>query len=223
MNGYVTVGIIDSGVWNIPAERVLQAKRFSQSATREAAPTDAIPDQLGHGSVIARTILELAPTTDLLIAQIFQRKLVTTPNQVAAALNWLVSRDVRVVNMSFGLTRDRTVLRDACRIAAANGIIMVAATPVRGGRVYPASYPGVFAVTGDARCSPGQISYLGSEIADFGACVKSSDGSVSGASVGCGHVTGMIAGYVAGHQTTNRNELMQWLIDHAEFRGAESH
>ena len=76
--------------------------------------------------------------------------------------------------------------------ALAAGLILIASTPARGAPVYPAAYPGVLRVTGDARCGPGELSALGVP-ADYGACVRDVDGSPGGASLAAAHVTGLLA------------------------------
>ena len=75
------------------------------------------PDALGHGSALARVILQHAPGAALLDARVFGASRRTTPEAVAAGLDWLREEGARMVNMSFGLRHDRAVLRGiiACR------------------------------------------------------------------------------------------------------------
>jgi hypothetical protein len=72
--------------------------------------------------------------------------------------------------MSLGLNTDRAVLAAAVTRAIASGCIIVASMPARGAVVYPAAYPDVIRATGDARCAPGELSYLGPGF--FGACPR---------------------------------------------------
>jgi len=141
--------------------------------------------------------------------------------QVAAALDWVVSEGAQLVNMSFGLSHDRPVLREACERALAADVILVAASPARGAPGFPASYPGVIRATGDARCRADEISFLDSPQADFGACVRSSDTVVAGASVGCAHVTAKIANGLTSGLVAGPRDVCQWLARHARFRGPE--
>jgi hypothetical protein len=195
--GEVKVGLLDSGLPRGPAaERILVGCGFRLDADQEVAPGMAEPDALGHASAVARVVLAGCPEARFLVAQIFFAKLVATAAQAAAGLDWLAGQGAAVVDMSFGLAADRTVLRDACARAVARGIILVASAPARGDPVFPAAYPGVIRVTGDARCGPGELSALDGPRADFGAHVRA--GSVAGASIGTAHVTAEIARYLVG-------------------------
>lgn len=193
----VTVGLIDSGLPSgVEAERVPIARGFRLDAEREVVAGAAVPDTLGHAGTVAQAVLAAAPDARFAVAQVFFDRLVTTAAQAAAALDWLGEEGAAVVNMSFGLAADRAVLREACARATARGIILVASAPARGDPVFPAAYPGIIRVTGDARCAPGELSALDGPRADFGAPVRA--GSAAGASIGAAHVTGEIARYLSG-------------------------
>ena len=151
MTASVAVGIIDSGVVAALAGRVAAACRVAPGPPAPR-PAVASPDRLGHGSALARLILDAAPGVRLLVAQVFDDRPAASPAAIAAALDWLVGQGARLVNMSVGLTADRAVLRAACARAVAAGQIVVAAVPAVGPVVFPAAYPGVVGVTGDARC-----------------------------------------------------------------------
>lgn len=196
-SGRVLVGIIDSGL-GADDQRcmpVIAARRFaggSDGLTR-IAPVEA--DVIGHGSKIAEILLENNPCVDLLIAQVFvsQRKCSTI--QVVAALDWLVGCGAAVINLSFGVRRPDAQLRLACEGAVAAGSILVSSAPARGGPVFPASYPFCIAVSGDARCTRDQFSWLGSAGADYGAYAFASPGisQSGGASFAAARISARIA------------------------------
>jgi len=167
----VRVGIIDSGLAaDEPGRlRVVAARRFVEGGdgSIETAPVEG--DAIGHGSEIARILLEDNPGVDLLIAQVFAAQRKCSTAQVAAALDWLIGCGAAVVNLSFGIRQPDAQLRLACERASAAGALLVAATPARGAPTFPAAYPFCIAVSGDARCSAAQISWLGSAAVDFGA------------------------------------------------------
>jgi hypothetical protein len=117
----------------------------------------------------------------------------TTPEKVAAGLAWLRQEHAHIVNMSFGLRHDRKVLRQAVAEARGAGMALIGAVPARGATVYPGSYPDVIRVSGDARCAPGEISALGGDPADYGACPRTLDGRPGGASLAVAHLTGILA------------------------------
>ncbi|MNP55255.1 hypothetical protein D3C76_1498830 [compost metagenome] len=122
--------------------------------------------------------------------------------------------------MSLGLRNDRPVLREACVVAQTAGVLLCASSPAQGEPVYPASYPGVIRITGDARCAPGQWSWLNSPQADFGAHVAAASG-MAGSSVGCAALAGIIAGFLRKHPGAGREAELRWLREGAAFVGPE--
>lgn len=196
-SGPILLGVLDSGVAAGPGPSVADQAAFAPGAegTVERCILDA--GSLGHGTAVARTILDRAPGVALLSAQVFRYGRPGIPTVVAAGLDWLVESGARIVNMSFGLRNDRKALRAACSRALDRGALLVASAPARGPIVYPAAYPGVIRVTGDARCAPGELSWLGNERADFGACVggpghRPHDAG-AGASLAAAHFSGELA------------------------------
>lgn len=162
------IGLLDSGVGG-PLCGPGAARRFSLDGAGEVAEGPAEADPLGHGTAVAELIVERARGVPLFSAQVFDRRGLTSAAVVAAGLDWLVGQGVRIVNMSLGLTEDRVVLAEACARARAAGVLLVASVPAIGPLVFPAAYPGVVRVTGDARCQGDQIARLDGTRADFGA------------------------------------------------------
>lgn len=217
----ILVGVLDSGVDGRARERVARRRDFHRIDGSETVDTPEPIDLLGHGTAIAAAILELAPTAGLLDARIFADRLACTPSRAAAGLDWLVEAGARVINMSFGLREDREVLRSACERALARGIALVASAPARGNPVFPAAYPGVMRATGDARCAVDEISCLETRQADFGACVRSVDPRVAGASIGCAHLSGAVAQLLAARPDASHAELREALRAAAAYHGPE--
>jgi hypothetical protein len=141
--------------------------------------------------------------------------------QIASAIDWLVAQDVRLINLSLGLRQDRSLLREACAAAVARGVLLCASSPAQGAAVFPASYPQVLRVTGDARCTDEQWSWLDSAQADFAACVRGTYPGQSGASLGCAALSGHIARYLLEHPQASNAEVIDWLKQHARYRGPE--
>jgi subtilisin family serine protease len=184
MSAELVVGLLDSGVEAALCAH-LRASRAFVDETR--------PGSFGHGTAIARIILRHAPGAAIVHAQVFGERQRTTPELVAAGLDWLRDEGARIVNMSFGLRHDRAVLRHAIVTAQSAGMTLVASGPARGAMVYPGGYAGVIRVSGDARCAPGEISALGGDPADYGACPHDAAGRLGGASFAAAHVTGLLA------------------------------
>ena len=100
-------------------------------------------------------------------------------------------------------------------------MILVAAAPARGEPVFPAAYAGVVRATGDARCGPGELSFLSTRQADFGGHVRTGATNVAGASVGCAHVTARAAAFLSAHPGGSAAQLRAWLAGQAIYRGPE--
>ncbi|BBH45918.1 S8 family serine peptidase [Pseudomonas sp. KU43P] len=218
MASEVRVGLIDSGCTPAQAETLHAARRFwlADGVLREGPPQ---PDRLGHGSAVLARLQTEAGTVPLLLAQVFGDQGSTSALQVAAALLWLAEQGATVINLSLGLQQDRPVLRQACAEVQAAGVLLCASSPAQGVAVYPASYPGVIRITGDARCAPGQWSWLGSSQADFGGHVG--ERGMAGASLGCAAVTGRIAALMQQQPGLDRQQMLAWLQAHASFNGPE--
>ncbi|MDJ0944747.1 MAG: S8 family serine peptidase [Kiloniellales bacterium] len=195
MTGALRIGVLDSGVTGA-AQPGLRGRRFLADGEGGVGLREGVDDRLGHGSAVTRLILAAAPEAELIHAQVFDERFTTSPALVAAGLDWLREEGVALVNMSFGLRADRAVLRMACRAAAEHGILLVAAAPAQGPPCFPAAYAEVLAVTGDARCAPGEVSDLQGRQADFGTWCASPErggGAIAGASAAAAHFTGLAA------------------------------
>ncbi|CAD5110427.1 subtilisin-like serine protease QhpE [Zestomonas carbonaria] len=213
------IGLIDSGHSPAQASRVAGSRRF-WLAGGELHEGEAQADRLGHGSALLDTLAAQAGPLPVYVAQVFAERWATSPLQVAAALHWLVERRVALINLSLGLRNDRPVLREACAMALEAGVLLCASSPARGEPVFPASYPGVIRVTGDARCAPGQWSWLDSPQADFGAPVNAASG-LAGASVACAALSGQIAAFLQDRPDAGREAVLEHLRSGAAFIGPE--
>lgn len=216
----VLIGVVDSGHAFSQHLRVEAGRRFWVD-DGQLLCGDLEPDALGHGSAVIEAIARRAPGAQVCVAQVFDRRGVTSAWQLGAAIGWLVSTGVRVINLSLGLRHDREMLREACAFAVEQGVLLCAASPAQGQGVYPADYPQVLRVTGDARCASDQWSWLNSAQADFAACVQGSRPGQSGASLGCAALSGHIAGYLQEQPAASNAQIIQWLQTHAHYHGPE--
>ncbi|TDF84017.1 S8 family serine peptidase [Pseudomonas sp. H9] len=215
----VRVGVIDSGCSALQGARLDGARRFwlEQGMLCEG---ELQADALGHGSAVLARLLSQVDDVSVSIAQVFDSRGATSVLQVSAALLWLVEQGVDVINLSLGLTQDRPVLRQACAQAQAAGVLLCASSPARGGPVYPASYPGVVRITGDARCANGQWSWLNTAQAEFGAAVGE-QGGPAGASLACAALSGQMCSWLQAHRGASHEQLLGYLRDNATFVGPE--
>lgn len=218
MKPELRVGVVDSGHAPEHAASIIDGRRFRLSEDGlDELPL--APDLLGHGSSVCEAVLSRAPQARLCVAQVFDERGVTSPLQIAAALHWLGGQGVRVINLSLGVRQDRPILRDAVAELVAAGVLVCASSPARGEPVFPASYPGVVRVTGDARCGEGEWSWLDSPQADFGATVTSA--GRSGASLGCAAFGGHLAALLLELPALSNAQLVQLMRERSVFRGIE--
>lgn len=155
----IRVGVIDSGG---PDDDPAQPLALGRAFLADGTTVPARPDRLGHGTAVAGVIRRACPSAEILHGQIFDDRPVTSALRVAAALRWLAALPVpdrpALICMSLGLAQDRDPLRRACEAVLQAGIPLIASHPAQGAACYPAAYPSVIAVTGDARCGWGDLS-----------------------------------------------------------------
>lgn len=217
----VCVGIIDSGLAQEEFSRmpILAAQRFVDADEGSVRCLPAVGDELGHGTQIAKIILDNNQGIELLIAQVFANRRQCAPAEVVAALDWLAAAGASVINMSFGITRPEVALRLACERVSHAGAILIGSAAARGATVFPAAYPCCIAVSGDARCDSEQISWLGTATADFGAHPFVLSGS-GGASYAAARITSRIVRLLAKGVATE--EIRSSLQAQCSFHGPES-
>ncbi|MGU0824805.1 hypothetical protein AXX04_04160 [Pseudomonas aeruginosa] len=203
------IGIVDSGINQALQHRVRDARFFGPEA-QELAPLEG---QLVHGSVLARLILEQCPQADLLVAQIFRHSRQAAVAHVVEAIDWLVDGGAQLINMSFGLQQASPVLQQACQRARQAGVLLLASVPARGQPTYPAAFAECLAVSGDARCTVDEISWLNLAHVDFGGNPMIQPGAPEqggGSSFACARVAGMAAALLAeGHPAETVDGLLR--------------
>lgn len=215
------LGVIDTGFAVRHTARIVAARQFELGDDGVHAGV-AIPSGETHGALVLDTLLgNAAGGVRLYVAQAFVQRPVTSAAQLAAALDWLGTCGVGLINMSVGLRHDREVLRVAVARAVARGTTLCASVPVIGGVVYPAAYPGVLRIMADARCQPGQWSLIDSASADFGAVPAGCSATGSGASMACAAFTGIAARIWRENPGLDRLGLLEALRDGAAIAGEQ--
>nr|WP_283770141.1 S8 family serine peptidase [Variovorax sp. PCZ-1] len=155
-NQRVLIGMIDTRVDRQHASLHGQAIELHSARAADRAASDA-----SHGTAIASLMLGkpegplpgLLPRAKLLAVDAFHQG-PRSDNRMdafdfAAALDWLVQRGVKVVNLSFSGPHNM-LIESSIQAAQKRGVILVAAVgndgPTASPR-FPAAYPGVIAVT----------------------------------------------------------------------------
>lgn len=175
------MGLIDGGVGAHPA--------FADATIEQRGFAGAVKPS-GHGTAVASLMVGRAgafhgvvPGGSLLAADVYGGSEANgSAEAIVRAMGWLASRGVRVVNISL-VGAANPLLAAGVRALQSRGVLVVAAVGNDGPAappLYPASYPGVVAVTGvDARGKPlieaGHASHL-----DFAAPGADMAGAVPG-------------------------------------------
>lgn len=148
-------GLIDGGVGQHPAlTGPVEQRGFARAAPRPSAHGTAVASLIsGDGPVRGA-----APGTPLLVADVYGDDAAGGGAfAIVRALGWMAARGVRVVTVSL-VGPANPLLDGAIRLARDRGVTVVAAVGNDGPAAppaYPASYPGVIAVTGiDGRGRP---------------------------------------------------------------------
>jgi hypothetical protein len=142
------IGLIDGGVARHPAlTGPIEQRGFASGAPRASSHGTAVASLLsGNGSVRGA-----APGAPMLAADVYgDDPAGGGAFAIARALGWLVGRGARVVTVSL-VGPANPLLDGAIRLARERGVTLVAAVGNDGPAAppaYPASYPGVIAVTG---------------------------------------------------------------------------
>lgn len=141
-------GLIDGGVARHPSlTGPVEQQGFASGAPRPSAHGTAVASLIaGNGAIRGG-----APGASLLAADVYgDDPAGGGAFAIARALGWMAARRVRVVTVSLS-GPDNPLLAGAIRLAADRGVQVVAAVGNDGPAAppaYPASYPGVIAVTG---------------------------------------------------------------------------
>lgn len=180
----ISMGIIDSGFTTKPG---FGRSFYPDGSSQEQSDSH----HCNHGSVIASFIAQAG--VELYSAKVFHDKLVTTPRQIANALEYLIDQRVMLIHMSLGMHSDHLNIRDICRRYLDFGGMIVASAPAMSTQpVYPAAYSGVIQVLSDGRCSEESFTLLCESPLRLGASPLSPDPIVRGSSVAAARISGMI-------------------------------
>jgi subtilisin family serine protease len=204
----LSIGIIDTAVYaNHPVLKGawIEQKTFHKSGG--GAPAD-------HGTAVVSVLADnrdgLLPNSRLYVAGVFgvarQGDPVSSVVELATAIDWLVERNVAVINMSLA-GPPNALLEAAVERAQSRGHAIVAAVGNAGPNaqpLFPAAYPGVVGVTAtDVRKQIFRRALQGAQV-DFaapGVAVRAANGNGQGESLYSG--TSFATPYVAAHVAIN--------------------
>lgn len=158
----VRVAVIDSGVDRTGPElnevgRVLDGCDWVTSPTNVCQGT-GVTDENGHGTHVAGIIAAkrdglgvtgVSPDAEILPLRVLNADGAGWLSDIAAAIDYAVANDSKVINLSLGGPSDFALIRVAIENAISRGVVVVAAAGNSGlgaARSYPAAYQGVIAV-----------------------------------------------------------------------------
>lgn len=205
----VKVAVIDTGIAS--HEDLTIAGGYSA-----VAYTTSYADDDGHGTHVAGTIaavdnelgvIGVAPKVALYAVKALDNTGSGYVSDIVEGINWAIDNKINIINMSLGSSSDSTPLHDACDIAYAKGILIVAAAGNSGTSnilsdnvQYPARYASVIAVA--ATDSNNARAYFSSTGPDVELCapgynitstVPGGYATYSGTSMASPHVAGVAA------------------------------
>ena len=150
----INVAIVDTGI------DVTHPDLSVKGGINTIAPRRSFSDDNGHGSHVAGTtaalnntfgVVGVAPAANLYAVKVLNKRGVGFISDLIEGLEWSAANNMKVINMSLGLTTDVPAFHDAVQKIYALGITQVAATgnsgPATGTVTYPARYPEVIAVS----------------------------------------------------------------------------
>lgn len=222
----VCVAVLDSGINGLHSH-VREVTGGVHVRWREDRSVDFDPDYrdlLGHGTAVAGVIRAKAPEVELYAVRVFERELRTHAAVVAEAIRWAIQRGMHVVNISLGTEQEesRDLLKAVCDEAARDGVILVAASDDDERECFPASFPGVIAVAGDAACAWDEHFFCPNNAVPFRAHPsprplpgRPQSCNLRGHSFAAAHITARVACILAEKPHTRREELIEFLTAQA--------
>lgn len=170
----IRIGVVDSG-WDrtVNEPRVIPGINLVDPVDdfRLRRPADD-HDWLGHGTAATDLVLQVAPEATVVPIRVFGGRLETSPHVLVTAIDWAISQELRLINLSLGTAREDALvpLYAACERARRAGVIMVAAASNHGnGWSYPAVLEPVLGVAHARVTHRHDFVYRGDEAIECGA------------------------------------------------------
>ena len=195
-------------------------------------------DDNGHGTHVAGIVAALnnaigvvgvGPDIDLYAVKVLNRRGSGYVSDIIEGLDWVISNNIDVVNMSLGTSSDVQAFHDAVIVAKNAGIVIVAAAgnsgPSNNSVIYPAKYSEVVAVSA-TNSTDGQPSWSSRgpevDLAAPGESIYSTYRgggyrTLSGTSMATPHVAGAAALVLATHLGFNPSQVQAHLQSTAEL------
>ncbi len=132
--GAVKVAVIDSGIdaTKVPSGAIVAQRSFILAqygyAYSDTSTEDSHPGGVPHGSIVARTVLDVEANIALVNAKVISGEGAASTPAVIAAIMWAIEENCSVINLSLGSSPSwNDPLRDVVRYAMEHGVIVVSA------------------------------------------------------------------------------------------------
>jgi Subtilase family len=124
------------------------ASALLDSTTAAAMQGVSLPNDFGHGTMVAGLIHLVAPTAQIMPLKAFAADGSADESDVIAAIYYATDNGASIINMSFGFPQISDALMKAINYAARHGVICVAAAGnnAQNALVYPAAFGNVIGV-----------------------------------------------------------------------------
>jgi hypothetical protein len=204
----VRVGILDSGVdFSHPAFDQVEHRSFEvteRGGTYVVEETSGA-DYIGHGTMCAGVIHEIAPEAELYNIKILDENGNNSPSKVMSGIQCAIAKELHILNLSLvSVNMSKNTIADMLSCverAYYKGIILVAATDNRQKCGFPADYSSVIAVDFQHFPDFRQFNFklgMATEIEAKGVYIKAPmPGNkytiTSCTSIACPHITGIAA------------------------------
>jgi hypothetical protein len=221
------IGIIDSGVEKTHRRlkniNIVKEIVFDNTDSAKQDSTD----YCGHGTAVTSIISQMTPSAEFYIVKIFDKQLITEEKRLVKAIDWCISNQVNIINLSLGVQTENpgNDLRHVCLKAYEKGIVIVsAAYYILSKPCYPAFYPSVFGVTEGRVTSVSEFGVLPDYPIEFIAKgdihriahINNSFKFSSGTSYACAYFSGIVANYLLKqNERKTVNEIKAGLVSEA--------
>ena len=224
----VKIAIIDSGIDDKKAN-VNVVERFN----------DGAKDSNGHGTAIASIIASkkkpfnnfegVIQNTEIYDVNVLNKHGKANIKDIVEGIEWSIKKQVDIINMSFGIEKDDSDLREAIRLALENNVVIIAAAGNKMGlnADYPAKYEGVISISSvnkelelDPYAAKGKIDYVapGVDVQAIKIREMNIQKKLSGTSFATAYATGIIA-ILIGNGTVNKDSIENDLVDYTTNLG----
>src|SRR3989442_1166907 len=148
-----TASILDQSTASILDQQTILILNQSTASildqsTASILDTRQVPQEFGHGTMVAGIIHLVAPTAQIMPLKTFKADGTASLFEILRAIYYAVDHGAKVINMSFSTEQRSAAMVRAMNYAGSRGVICVSSVGNKGARlrVYPAAFDYVFGV-----------------------------------------------------------------------------